>query len=74
MFIDLTLVSVLFVSRLSAFRTLGNLPRLFTTFDPPYKSLVCNPGWLAIARAFTEPELMELQSVKDDSVEAMSKT
>ena len=32
-----------------------------------------NPGWLAIARAFTEPELMELQSVKDDSL-AMSKT
>ena len=22
-------------------------------------------GWLAIARAFTEPELMELQSLKD---------
>ena len=24
------------------------------------------PGWLAIARAFTEPELMELQSLKDE--------
>ena len=24
------------------------------------------PGWLAIARAFTEPELMELQSLKDN--------
>ena len=77
MVFDLTLVfswisSISFRTR--CFRTLGHLPldfsRLIHLTSPMCTS---NPGWLAIARAFTEPELMELQSVKDDSL-AMSKT